>query len=838
MQMICLSSKTTIPQVFEDSIERERLKKILRHDQRKRLTIVRAPAGYGKTTILSQFFSESPGFVAWMSIDINDNDPIRFWKYIIHNISKITNSQIDVELSPLFASQDPTTFEFIIESLLSEISLIPSKISIVLDDYHLIDQQIIHQMITQFIEYLPSNVEVYMTSRSVLPLPIAKWRVRSWVREITMEQLQFTYEEVKQFFEKKEDLYADSSMLENVLSKTEGWGAGIQLTELVMRSSTYEFAIDKINGVHPYIADYILQDILEELPEEVQDFLIRTSLLNSLDPIVCDTLTNRSNSLIILSELEKKGLFIVCLSSHPPIFRYHHLFAEALQNELSNRYCQDEINTIFKETATLLFNKGDYVTAIELVLNKRDFQLAEAWITHYLVDIFQSGQLSTLIGWVRTFRKNYYELSYEILVMDIIALISTLQFEEAAGLMFELEQKQTQENWMEQDVNLGIASIFETVRAFAIISTGGNILEATNIIKRQLVKGRVSSRWDNIPMKYNLYEHKILRTSIASKGKLWSIKEASPFVDLFRNSEFQDQNMTAFSYGSSAETFYEKNCIDIALHEMEKALKLGHQFNDPGLFIPMYLLKAHIFLLNDNYLAAHSLLMNALGSVKERHWVHTLHTMNAKCYLQENDLFHAEQELSISKSRQPFWLLVNARLLIAKSLVEDALEIIMQVKTKALQEIQIATSIEATVLEAICQEKLGYHEAAIGALHEALLQGAPYYYIRTFLDEKASIPLLKEYLKILLADYDEKKHYDVSLSYVKLILNNIDTQDHRFDSLTPREQEIYSLLLDGLSNREIAKQLFLSEGTVRVYLTNIYSKLGVNSRAKAIALKK
>ncbi|WP_166462366.1 LuxR C-terminal-related transcriptional regulator [Psychrobacillus vulpis] len=833
MQMVWLSSKTKVPRTMVDAVDRERLYELLRYDESKKVTIVRAPAGYGKTTLLSQWFTQSNEPVAWLSLDEADNDPIRFWKYVVHMVSSISQSNIAQELSSLFNSQEASSLEFLIDSFLNELSLTSSSINIVMDDYHLIENDTIHQMIIQFIEYLPDNVQVYLTSRTVLPLPIAKWRVKSWLKEISTEQLRFTHEETQQFYENKNLHFNDDKLLQHVLKMTEGWATGIQLAGLSINTSQ---TVDIMDSAHPFITEFLLQEILNTLPPSTQDFLLHTSLLHSLEPAVCDKLTNRSDSYSVLLELEKKGLFIVRLNSNQPVFRYHHLFAEALQIELKKRYSQEMVSSIVIETATLLQDKGDFIAAIEILLNEQANELAESWITTHLVDIFTSGQTSTYVRWVQTLRNNHYSVSFEVLVMYIITLISVQQMEEAGKLIFELEHRQVTEKWMDAEENQGIASIFETVRAYAIIAIGDDIEKATEIIQRQLENGRVSSRWDNIPMQYNLFEHKILRTSIGSKGKFWPLEKAIPFAKLFRETELKDQNMTAFSYGASAETLYEKNYLEVAVVELEIALQYGHSYNDPGLFIPMYILKAHIHAMNSNFVVAHALLDSTIDIVKEKHWINSLRTMKARCYLLEGDILQAETELCKAESRHPFWLLVNARLLLAKGNAEEALKATIQVKTKALQEMQVSTIIEAAVLEAICEMELDHEDAAMMALHEALGHGAPYGYVRTFLDEKAIIPLLKTYLNV--QQTNKNLHWNfVPASYLEQLIAQEPTQGSLLDSLTPREREVFRLLVDGATNREIANRLFLTEGTIRVYLTTIYSKLGVNSRAKAVLIK-
>ncbi|QUG39994.1 hypothetical protein KD050_11740 [Psychrobacillus sp. INOP01] len=833
MQMVWLSSKTTVPRTRNKVVKRDRLNYLLQHDSSQKITIVRAPAGYGKTTLLSQWFNQSTDLVAWMSIDKADNDPIRFWKYVVHTVSNVSQSNIDNVLSSLFNSQEASAFEFLIDTFLYEMSLIPETIHIVVDDYHLVENDTIHQMMVQFIEFLPENIQVYLTSRTDLPLPIAKWRVKSWLREISMEQLSFTYEEAKLFYEKNNLLSTDSKFLQHAWETTEGWAAGLQLASLAMGNSTTDDVV--MDTAHPFITEFLLQEILSKLPASTQDFLIRTSLLNTLEPVLCDALMNRSDSYDVLVSLENKGLFIARLHTSQPVFRYHHLFAEALQVELRNRYSQELVTSIVREVATLLRDQGDFITAIELALNEQDYELAESWITAHLVELFTSGQTSTFMRWVQIFRFNNHPVPYEMLVMDIIALISLQEIEEASQLMTELEYRQLTEQWMDKSEYQGIVSIYENVKAYALFGMGEDLEKIESIIQGRLEKGIVSSRWDNVPMRFNLFEHKILRTSIGAKGKLVSLEKAIPFANLFRETEY-NQSVTAFSYGTSAETLYEKGYIEAAWSEMELAIKYGHQFKDPGLFIPMYILKSHFYAMKGQFVAAHSVLDYAIEMVKEKHWINSLHTMKARCYLLDGDLLKADAELFRAKSKQPFWLLVNARSLTLKGQIGEALSVIIGVKMKALQESQISTIIEASILEAVCEMSVGNEDAALSALHEALEHGAQYEYVRTFLDEEGIIPLLQLYL-----ERRQKREYpnwnSVELSYVEQLVESKLTKSSVLDILTPREQEVFSLLKEGSSNREIAERLILSEGTVRVYLTNIYSKLGVNSRAKAILLK-
>lgn len=825
------------------AIDRARLNELLQPKHSSRITIVRAPAGYGKTTILSQWVSQFQEAVAWLSIDATDNDPIRFWKCLIRTVSATLQNEIEARLITLFESQSP--LEQIIDSFLNELGLNQGNIHIVIDDYHLIDNPAIHEMMTRCVDYLPGNVRIYLASRTDLPLPIAKWRVKAWLTELNADQLRFTYEEVEQFYKNKNLMLEDEQLLQYILDMTEGWAAGIQLAGLSIGSATNgRLDMELSDGAHPFITEFLLKEILATLPQSTQDFLIQTSILTPLEPRVCDVLTHRSDSYNVLLELEKKGLFIVRLHSNEPIFRYHHLFADALQIELKHRYSQEMVSTMYMEAAILLREKGDFISAIELVLQNQLYEVADQWMTAHLIEIFTSGQTSTFIRWVRVLRNNRYPVNIETLVMYVITLSNIYEIEEASQLIDELERRQAYDQWMDNSDYQGMASILDTVKAFVLFASGKNIEQPMEIIQKQLKRGRVSSKWDAIPMHYNLVEPTTLRTSIGARGRLWPKEKVLPFLNLFRETEFKEQNMTGFGYGVQAETIYEKNGLDDALMELEQALQYGHRFKDPGLFIPMYILKARIYTAKKQFVEAHALLDYAMETTKEKHWISSLRVMKAYCYLLDGDISQAEQELYQSsglhnekaESRQDFWLLVHVRLLLAKGQTEDALKTSIRVKEKAIHESQISTTVEAAILEAVCLMDLSNEEAALSALHKALELGTRYGYIRTFLDEENSMPLLKKYVKI--RQNNRHPHWDsVPLAYVEqLIGDNHDplSTNTGMDILSPREQDVLQLLVSGASNNEIASQLVLTVGTVRIYLSNIYSKIGVNSRTQAV----
>ncbi len=842
MQSVLLRSKITVPTVSKEAIERRPLMDLLKQRERSKLTIVRAPAGYGKTTLLSQWANLSEDWIAWLSLDEADSDPIRFWKYVIRAVSDSLQGDMDRKLSSLLQSQPQLPLDMLVDSFLNELMAVQVTIRIVLDDYHLINNERIHEMMTRFIDYLPGHVHVYIASRADSSLPIYKWAVKGWLTEINMEELLFTIEETARYYEMRKLVIKDDEQLQRILAKTEGWAAGIQLAGLSMEASSKDnWKMNSFTESHAFISDIFLKEILSRLPQSTQDFLITTSILHQLEPAVCDALTHRSDSEEMLLELEKNGLFIIRLHTATSVFRYHHLFTDILQAELRKRYSQEMITSIYKKAATILYELGDIHSAIELALNGHSYADAEAWIHIHIVELFFSGQTSTFIRWIRTLQRADCPLHPETLVMYAFTLALSGKWESASQVIESLANRHETDQWMDQPVYKIVSRGWVTVKVYVLFAGGGNLEEAIELMREKLKGGLVNSKWDGIPVQYNRVEPKLLRTSIGSLGKLWPDEKVLPFYELFRTSAYKDQNMTGFSYGLRAETLYEKNQIDDALPELEEALRYGHRFQNPGLFVPMYIMKSRIYVTRRQFVQAHALLDYTIDMVKDWHWSTNVYAVKAQYLLLEGSAREAEQALykmtnESVQSGNPLWLLVHTRILIAKGLLEDAIRIVIQVKEKALSEGQISTIVEAAVLEAICQMKLLNADTALPALHEALEHGSLYGYVRTFLDEPEVPSLLRKYVK-----KRKREHRDVwdtvPLAYVEHLLESVpeeEEQDPALKMLTLSERKVLILLSSGASNIEIASELGLTEGTVRVYLTNIYQKLGVNSRTQAV----
>ncbi len=835
MPNILLASKTTIPKINEQIIARDRLTAIFQQAASK-LIVVQAPAGYGKTTLLSSWFHQLDSTVAWYTVDQTDNDPIRYWKYLIHSIGHFLQPEATARINSILHAQPQLPLEYLVDSLLNEISLSTEKIHIMIDDYHHIYNAAIHQTMIRLIDFLPEHCFIYMASRSTISLPVAKWRLNHSLLEIGVEHLLFTYEEMKEFY-KKVNIQLDSKELQRVFNVTEGWATGLQLARF------QNVGDEPFRESNSYAAQYLMKEVFTKLAPALQTFLLYTSLLEQLTPDICNVLTNQTNAQQILLELEKQGLFISRVETEEQVYRYHNSLRETLRQELNYRLSQIEIFNLYEKAAVALYRNRNFLSAIELALSGGVFTYAEQWIHEHIVMFLSCGHSTSYINWINILLTNGYEVHPELMVMYAYTLAALHNLDDASQILLELEQKHEMNQWMDKAAYASAVDDFLGVKAYVSVMKNGDLAKGAQYIRQRLERKPIGSKWDAIFIQYNQKEHVLFRTNIGSKGKLLSDEQAMSFFAKFRTGEFKDLSMTGYSYGMRAEKLYEWNHFDELSIELEEALSSGHRFRDAGLLVPMYILKSKIAALENQHIVAQAVLDHAIENVSEHHWMNTIRVMKVLLYLRENNIDQAEQELAKIKDNadinSPFYSLVKARYLFMKGHLLEAQQLIIQVQLQAEQQGQLATLIEAIILSALCLAELGQTEEALLALHQALKFAEPYNYTRTFLDECNICSLLGNYVdvrqKASKGEWDE----EVSISYVYRLLEcaNKHEQVSALETLSAREQEIFSLLSAGASNKEIAEQLFLSEGTVRVYLSAIYSKLGVKNRAQAILLK-
>jgi ATP/maltotriose-dependent transcriptional regulator MalT len=395
-----VASKLMAPAPRAGLLPRASLQSLLQISLEGKLCLVDAPAGFGKTTLLAQWRSAAGGDrVAWVSLDEGDNDPTRFWGYLVEALHGV---EPGVGASALAALARPTAdlYRAVLPGLLNELSAVRSPLFLVLDDYHLVTNPTCHQTLTFFLDLLPANVHVALAGRTDPPLPLARMRARGELTEIRAAQLQFSDQEALALLNGSMGLQLATEDVERLAERTEGWAAGLYLAGLSLRGREDASAfIAAFHGDNRHIADYLGAEVLARLPDTTRTFLLRTSILERLTGPLCDAVLEAEGSAQVLVELERSNLFLVLLDDRRQWYRYHHLFVQLLRLELGHRDPQ-LVPMLHRRAAAWHRQAGNLDEAIGHASAAGEFGEAAALITRRWLTYWRRGQRATVARWL------------------------------------------------------------------------------------------------------------------------------------------------------------------------------------------------------------------------------------------------------------------------------------------------------------------------------------------------------------------------------------------------------------------------------------------------------
>ena len=333
---VVIATKINCPPFSSNLVDRYRLVEKLNRGLDHKLTLITAPAGYGKSTAVAQWAAGVTIPVAWVSLDEKDNDQALFWQYFIRALIK-THPQIGVQSLEMLNSSRHHSIDVVLNLLINELNSIQFDIAIIIDDFHLITQKEIHASIKYLLNYLPGKAHIYLISRTTPPLPLATLRAKKNLLEINACDLRFSLQEKDDFF-KKSNLNLSWRELLNLENYLEGWAAGIQIASGILKNcADRQTFFRDFSGDHHYFKEYFSEEILERQPEAIQDVLLETSILKKMNSSLCRAITGWENSGQSLEWLEKMNLFIAPLHGQCRWFRYHQLFSQSLRALLKQK---------------------------------------------------------------------------------------------------------------------------------------------------------------------------------------------------------------------------------------------------------------------------------------------------------------------------------------------------------------------------------------------------------------------------------------------------------------------------------------------------------------------
>ncbi|HNO92974.1 MAG TPA: hypothetical protein PKJ84_02315, partial [Anaerolineales bacterium] len=439
MPIPVMTTKLRVPPLRTKVVIRQRLLERLQEGLNHSLTLVSAPAGFGKTTLLSEWLGEVNLKVAWLSLDDSDHDTIHFITYLVSALQVIDKSIGESVLGALKSHQPPAV-DTLLVALLNDIDSVSQDFILVLDDYHEVDSKPVDEALRFLVEYMPPQMHLIIASREDPPLPLARLRAKGQLTELRAADLRFTMQEAADFLNQVMGLDLSGQDITALETRTEGWVAGLQLAALSMQGhDDITGFIQSFTGAHHFVLDYLLEEVLSKQPQEVQHFLLRTSILERLNGPLCEAVTGMPSQKM-LEELERSNLFIVPLDGERNWYRYHHLFGDLLRQRSEQHIASNEVAELHLNASAWFEQNGDLADAFRHAMAAKDQNRAadiaeRAWLG--MDETFQSGQW---LGWVKQLSGSVRRLRPVLCVQIAWAYMDASKADESESFLQEAEQ--------------------------------------------------------------------------------------------------------------------------------------------------------------------------------------------------------------------------------------------------------------------------------------------------------------------------------------------------------------------------------------------------------------
>ncbi|MDQ5810802.1 MAG: HTH-type transcriptional regulator MalT [Actinomycetota bacterium] len=893
-----VTTKLRAPRTRPNLVDRPRLREVLARNEVCPLTLVSAPAGFGKTTLLgdwSEQLSRDGKSVAWVSLDLSDNDPARFLTYLVGALQEIEEGIGEGVLASLRSPQMPP-IEALMGVLVNELAEVAHEITVILDDYHLIDSDPVHEAVSFLLEHLPENARLVISSRADPPLPLARLRVRDQMTEVRAADLRFTPEEASAFLNDVMGLSlseGDVAVLEGV---TEGWIAALQLAALSMRDrqDTSGF-VESFSGSNRHVLDFLAEEVLERQPEGVREFLLKTSVLERMSASLCDSLTSRNDGQQMLERLEHENLFVIALDDERQWYRYHHLFADVLRSRLQ-REQPERIRELHRRAAAWYERNGWTSEAIRHALAAQDHDRAADLVEDVARKMWFRGEVMTLLGWLEALPEETRRRRPQLLLQYSATLLWVGQLDDVEPLVQEIERAvgpsgegrdedlQSSADETLRQVLLGGVAATRSWRAYlkgephdaiALARRALELLPETDLELRTYAAFRLAEGYrtaDDLEAATAAYAETaelgraaghdfLVLKAMSRQAKLQMVQGRLRKADhVLRHAlRFADERggdslpATGEVKVVLGELLYEWDELEAAARRLKEGIRLSERMAQLDTLVDGYVALSRLEMVQGNTESALESAQEA-NSLAQRSGaaeaIVEAAAWNARLHLTRGDLTAAVLELeriagtsavSVSMVRESGQI-TRARLTMVRGEHDEALQLLEGLREAAEASDRKGNLLEILVLQALALWATNEKERAVTTLTRALVLAEPEGYVRTFADEGAAMgDLLSEVL-----DAQQRGRLDatpsVPMRYLAKLLAALAREDaapaadERLpEPLSERELEVLALVAAGMSNKEIAGRLFVSVTTVKTHINNLYRKLDARSRIQAVA---
>jgi LuxR family maltose regulon positive regulatory protein len=883
-----VTTKLHAPKTRTNLVARPRLREALGWNEGRKLTLVSAPAGFGKTTLLAEWtedWSAQGRSVAWVSLDESDNDPSRFLSYLVGALQAAEGGIGEGVVASLRSPEIPSV-EILVGALVNELVDLPQGIMVVLDDYHLIYSEPVHEAVTYLIEHLPENVHLVISGRTDPPLPLPKLRAQGQMAEIRAAELRFTSDEAAAFLRDAMALALSDADIVALGEITEGWVAALQLAALSMRDRLDASGfVESFSGSNRHVLDFLADEVLARQPIIVRDFLLATSVLERMMASLCDALTGRSDGQVMLERLERENLFVVALDDERRWYRYHHLFADFLRERLG-REKPGLVGELHLRASGWYEDNGLLPEAIDHAFSAPDHELAARLVERGIKEIWpRRGEIPTVLRWLEALPAGTKRRRPRLFIEHALALAVSDRPGDVEPLLQEAERASSDVTADEKDRQFlwGCASAVRSWRArlrgdaphavelarqslsvlptedtpqrtFAAICLGealrttGDLAAASEAFAEAVELGRSDGHV------YGTLIAMVWQARVqAAQGRLReaedSFRRAQRFVTEQGVELLPAAGLAHLGMGS---LLYERNDLDGAERELEEGVDLAERVREMSNLVWGYITLSRVK-------RARGKEEDALEKAREAERVARtsgadLEIAIATAWMVRLRLTRGEFSEAVALEQQRAAntknaadaarvvdRLTSARVLHAQDRHDEALALLEELRGFAETSGIRGGLIEILALQALVLWAKNEKEQAVSTLTRALLLAEPEAFVRTIVDEGAAMDdLLSAVLEVRQSGRLEGAG-QLSTRYLAELLATLAQEaralgasERLAEPLSERELEVLALIAAGESNREIAARLFISISTVKTHLNNLYRKLGAANRTQAV----
>ena len=837
-----LHTKLFVPLVPVTLVARPRLTQWLNEALAHKLLLLSASAGSGKTTLLSEWVQHYGHPVAWVSLDTLDNDPIRFWRYVACAVQKAYPALREEALTFLHLGES-ASLEAALTALVNAFAPIKQTIIIILDDYHLVTNQAVHETVAFFLAYLPRHVHLILASRCSPCFPLARFHAADQLAELRSWDLRFLSHELRLFLTQRMQLCLSEEVLAALESSTEGWIAGLQLAALSLQGKEHSATSPQASpNNHPSILDYLVDEVLHQQNSHVQTFLLSTSILDQLSGPLCDAVTGQQGSQLALEQLERANLFLLSLDHQRQWYRYHSLFKEMLRNRLQALH-PESISELYERAFIWCTQNGFMLEAIQYALAAGAFDQVAKLIVQLGEALMRRGETLTVQTWLDELPDECVRATPQLCLLQAWILLTLGQFETAEQWLQEVERTLQKSQWgktasvfFEQDTidrpfqehvspsPENLLSVTAALRAHITAvwgnpsSTVASAHQALDHLSEDSLYLRSLSAF-NLGMACWIQDDVLVAEQAFTQAHVLAQASENRYVALLATCSLAQMQMirgqrrlaaktgrqavniasqeqtkafpaAAYAYIGMGQHYYEWNDLETATWYIQKGIVLSERWKDEDTLVYGCLELAQVKHAQGDTKASAELLQRAEEAAQSHHphvWiVNALVVQQATLALAQGDVEKARRWMQRTDHSSVFVFShpLSARLHLAQGQFIQALEIVEQQLQTAQQKGQIGRVIELHVLEAITHERQANTAKAVLALEKALSLAEPEGYIRMFINEGEVMSSLLSQVLVFLQQRKEVSQCHVVLEYSKKLLKALDKTEEEI-SATP-----------------------------------------------------